>query len=391
MPLLLGFFYIKNHPIPQDAVDGIFELVSPRISVIVSCLVHGIICPRSSKGRVCREGMLDASRPQPRRHFSSLNGAFALTQIPGKAVLRTAAANKVISTIHPSEECGLQTRKLIRVSWPFDQTHIQTTPLKHRRASGQFKDPREAFSINKWPTPTHTATTPLSPILDSARPQIQSFQQHVLAFTRRLLELIALALDVPTDQFASKHDAHAENFDNFELMHYPPVRPDADESKNVPFRISPHTDWGTLTLLFQQSIGGLEVRPPTYTTPQPDLVGEKWTPAPVYNDMVLINIGDMLEFWTAGRLKSTWHRVVPTTQHGGVDRYTYAYFLHPNKDAVLVPIEAMKRDGWVPRYAGIGRTAEEHIHARIRAAHKLPEDDAKVAATANVSPRAVVA
>jgi len=90
--------------------------------------------------------------------------------------------------------------------------------------------------------------------------------------------------------------------------------------------------------------------------------------------MVLINIGDMLEFWTAGRLKSTWHRVVPTALHGAVDRYTFAYFLHPNKDAILVPIEAFKRNGWVPRYAGIGRTAEEHIHARISGVHGLSKD-----------------
>lgn len=154
-------------------------------------------------------------------------------------------------------------------------------------------------------------------------------------------------------------------------MHYPPVtQPSAQiAGQDIKFRISPHTDWGTLTLLFQQSIGGLQVRPPHYTAPELDLDNETWTPAPVFNDMVLINIGDMLEFWTAGALKSTWHRVVPTAAHGGVDRYTFAYFLHPNKDAVLVPIEAMKRDGWVPRYAGIGRTAQEHIHARITGVH----------------------
>ena len=77
----------------------------------------------------------------------------------------------------------------------------------------------------------------------------------------------------------------------------------------------------------------------------------------------------MLEFWTAGRLKSTWHRVVPTPEHGGVDRYTFAYFLHPNKDAVLTPIAELHREGWVPRYEGVGRTAEQHIRARIAKVH----------------------
>ena len=83
--------------------------------------------------------------------------------------------------------------------------------------------------------------------------------------------------------------------------------------------------------------------------------------------MILINIGDMLEFWTAGLLKSTWHRVVPTAQYGSVDRYTFAYFLHPNKDTVLKPIVSLvPREGWTSRYEGGGRTAEQHIHARIK-------------------------
>ena len=167
-------------------------------------------------------------------------------------------------------------------------------------------------------------------------------------------------------------------------MHYPPLlKPGpSDEGSEggeagsvATFRISPHTDWGTLTLLFQESVGGLEVRPPRYTSPSLSLDNETWTPAPVHNDMILINIGDMLEFWTAGRLKSTWHRVVPTAAEGGLDRYTFAYFVHPNRDAVLVPIEGMMRKGWVPRYEGIGRTAEEHIYARIAGVHGLGKEN----------------
>ncbi|KIW18735.1 hypothetical protein PV08_03024 [Exophiala spinifera] len=299
-----GFFYVKNHPIPQDAVDGMFDLE--------------------------------------------------------KSFFAQPLETKLQAPYIPARNAGFK-------------------PASSNGAYGSFKDPREAFSINKWPTAAHASTAPLSPVLDDAREQIQSFQKQVQSFTGRLLELIAVALGLPRDQFTAQHDPGAVNFDNFELMHYPPVAPSSTPAGgrdgDVKFRISPHTDWGTLTLLFQKSIGGLQVRPPHYTAPELDLDGEIWTSAPVFNDMVLINIGDMLEFWTAGALKSTWHRVVPTAAHGGVDRYTFAYFLHPNKDAVLVPIEAMKRDGWVPRYAGIGRTAEEHIHARIAGVHGKKQED----------------
>ena len=69
------------------------------------------------------------------------------------------------------------------------------------------------------------------------------------------------------------------------------------------------------------------------------------------------------------KLKSTWHHVVPTAAEGGLDRHTFAYFLHPDKECVLVPMRGMGKEGWTPRYKGKGRTAEEHIHARIRAVH----------------------
>jgi isopenicillin N synthase-like dioxygenase len=255
------------------------------------------------------------------------------------------------------------------------------------RADGKFTDPREAISINKWPAKAHVVDAVLPPILSSpeSRAQIHAFQQQVQSFTAELLELIALALDLPKGTFTRYHAPSKENFDNFELMHYPPVTSSSDTATSA-YRISPHTDWGTLTLLFQSSVGGLEVRPPHYTSPAPSFTTETWTSAPAYNDKILINIGDMLEFWTAGKLKSTWHRVVPTASEGGVDRYTFAYFLHPDRDRVLAPIPdlAGTREGeWIPRYEGVGRTAEEHIHARIQAVHGVKQEQvATVAARA---------
>ncbi|KIW33014.1 hypothetical protein, variant [Cladophialophora immunda] len=290
-----GFFYVKNHPIPQEAIEGIFDL--------------------------------------EKRFFAQ------------------PLETKLEAPYIASKNAGYK-------------------PASSYGADARFTDPREAISINKWPTIGHATAAPLPPILSDARQQILSFQQEVRLFTKQLLELIALALDLPRATFARYHGPDKENFDNFELMHYPPVTPGSDTSQGIPaFRISPHTDWGTLTLLFQTTIGGLEVRPPKYTSPDLSLDTETWMPAPARPDLVLVNIGDMLEFWTAGKLKSTWHRVVPTATEGGLDRYTFAYFLHPEKDAVLVPMQGMEKQGWVPRYAGAGRTAEEHIHARIETVH----------------------
>jgi isopenicillin N synthase-like dioxygenase len=213
---------------------------------------------------------------------------------------------------------------------------------------------------------------------------IKSFQEELHSFALKLLECLAIALGLPKTQFTSQHNRGLPNFDNFELMHYPALPPQCVQEMPR-HRISPHTDWGSITLLFQQDIGGLQVRPPHYTSPtlSPD---EMWTDAPVFNDMVLVNIGDMMEFWTAGKFKSTWHRVTSNTvsnpQHGRIDRYCFAYFLHPNKDAVLIPIEGLRPEGgWQSRYEGTGRSAEEHIMARINGVHGTRAELAERSAT----------
>jgi len=225
--------------------------------------------------------------------------------------------------------------------------------------------------MNKYPDDRALLSTNLPPILTDHRPQIASFQRQCHAFASQLLELISLALDLPSETFTSRHQFQMQNFDNFEIMHYPPLQPiEAESPEAAMYRLAPHTDWGTITLLFmnsQKPIPGLEVRPPSYTSPTLSLDVEKWTPAPPIPGAILINIADMLEFWSAGRLKSTWHRVVPPPlEFTGLGRYSIAYFLHPDKRAVLEPIKSLERDEWTPRYEGRGRTAEEHIHARIR-------------------------
>jgi isopenicillin N synthase-like dioxygenase len=246
-------------------------------------------------------------------------------------------------------------------------------------------DPREAFSIQKWVNAHAAEATTLPPILSENRTMIKRFQEELHSFALKLLECIALALDLPQTQFTSQHNRTLPNFDNFELTHYPALSLESVEEMPS-HRISPHTDWGSITLLLQQEVGGLQVRPPHYVSPtlSPD---EVWTNAPVFNDMVLVNIGDMMEFWTAGKLKSTWHRVTSNTisnpEHGRTDRYCFAYFLHPNKDAILVPIESLRsEENWQSRYEGTGRSAEEHIRARINGVHGTREELVMTSATA---------
>ena len=126
---------------------------------------------------------------------------------------------------------------------------------------------------------------------------------------------------------------------------------------------------GSLTLLFQRpSQPGLEILTPSST----------WSPVPVYppgteDDSfppILVNIGDLLSYWTNGLLKSTVHRVV-FPANSEKDRYSIAYFCHPVDNAPLVPVPSDLVVGNSSGKAGHGEvlTAAEHLQKRLAATY----------------------
>jgi isopenicillin N synthase-like dioxygenase len=109
-----------------------------------------------------------------------------------------------------------------------------------------------------------------------------------------------------------------------------------------------------------------------------------WTPVPVFppgteNDPsppILVNIGDLLSYWTNNLFKSTVHRVVfpKEGKEGGEDRYSIAYFGHPASSTIItsVPSEMVKAlesvNGGVA--TGVNAiTAGEHLMSRLRATY----------------------
>ena len=95
-----------------------------------------------------------------------------------------------------------------------------------------------------------------------------------------------------------------------------------------------HTDYGCVTVLAQDSVGGLKVQ----------TRGGEWVDATPIPNTFVVNIGDTLQFWTGGRFRSTPHRVPPTTR----DRYSTAMFLQPHVDARLTPLDGSTPTGKVP-------------------------------------------
>jgi isopenicillin N synthase-like dioxygenase len=106
------------------------------------------------------------------------------------------------------------------------------------------------------------------------------------------------------------------------MFHYLP-------SRNQPNEIccGEHTDYGMLTILMQDDVGGLEVRSDD----------GKWIPAPPIPGTFVINLGDMLEVWTNGSYKATTHQV--RKSKSGRDRISVAYFFNPRFECVVSPLE----------------------------------------------------
>jgi isopenicillin N synthase-like dioxygenase len=122
----------------------------------------------------------------------------------------------------------------------------------------------------------------------------------------------------------------------FRIFHYPPL-PNGDERWSV----GEHTDYGLITILYQDSSGGLAVRGP-----------HGWIDVPPIPDAFVVNLGDMLERMTQGRYKSTPHRVRNTHGH---DRLSFPLFLDPAWDAEVLPVPvdgASARDDHSERWDG---------------------------------------
>jgi isopenicillin N synthase-like dioxygenase len=160
--------------------------------------------------------------------------------------------------------------------------------------------------------------TPWPQLSDSAD---QQFKQTMLSFHKKCLNLslsilhaILLSLDIadPTlfdDKFKSEQNTILR------LLHYPPMpqpRPDNQ------LRCAEHTDYGAVSFLFQDSVGGLEIK----------TLQNKWLPAPPIQNTILVNLGDCIEMWTHGFLRASPHRVVNTDliEKKRLARYSTAFF-----------------------------------------------------------------
>ncbi|RAL13958.1 putative oxidoreductase, 2OG-Fe(II) oxygenase family [Aspergillus homomorphus CBS 101889] len=306
--------------------------------------------------------------------------------------------------------------------------HVETLDPEHQR-TGDFK---EAFNFGEFIN--HKAQQPLPPALAPHETEIAHFADLCQKTCTRVLTLLALGLGIPPTFFTERHDPQTGPTGSIlRYLYYPSLNSPATSAYNhtQDVRAGAHSDYGSITLLFQRpGQSGLEILTPEGS----------WAPVPVQPVMpsdskqdanlnkdetpnenagqeefifppILINIGDLLSYWTDGLLKSTVHRVVfplaeqrqqQQQQQGqnARDRYSIVFFCHPMDRTELVPVPSEIVREFRERRKGAGAgaggnndalkvgfgggagglepgkralTAHEHLMARLEATYRFDE------------------
>ncbi len=187
------------------------------------------------------------------------------------------------------------------------------------------------------PRPLHGAN--LFPDVPEFREAVMEYMAAVTKLSHQLMRLISLSLGLDKDYFQKNYTTDPTLL--FRIFHYPPSTPE-----NVithPWGVGTHTDYGLLTVLKQDDCGGLEVK-----------AKSGWMAVPPIPNTFVCNIGDMLDYLTQGRYRSTPHRVRNTS---GRERYSYPFFFDPGFNAPILPL---------PNLSGLpDRMSERWDHADL--------------------------
>ncbi len=283
-----GFFYVVGHGVPAAQVATMFELARALFEL-----------PQAQKDE------LSLHRSPAMRGYEAI----------GSQTLDAAS----LPDLKESFYCGLD----YAVDHPYVRRGYQS------------------YGCNQWPA-----------ALPALQPACEAYVGAMCALSRRLMQLVALALGEPESTF---DHAHANPMVTLRLLRYPPHPEGADERL---WGAGAHTDWGAVTVLAQDGHGGLEVQLPDGA----------WIAAPPIEGSFVVNLGDMMPRWTNGRFRSNPHRV-RNVASGGRPRFSIPFFYNPDYLTRVEPLPGCVDAAHPPRFAPC--TVGEHLHERYLTTYGL--------------------
>jgi isopenicillin N synthase-like dioxygenase len=283
-----GFFYVRHHGVDAAMVERQFDITRRLMAL-----------------------------PIERREALSIQHSPIMRGYEGLGAQTLDAAMK--PDLKESFYCGMD--------WPADHPYV--------------KAGYQTYGPSQWPAE-----------LPDVRAHCEAYIDAMNALSLRLMQLMALSLDLPEDYFdAACHDPMV----TLRMVRYPAHPEGADERT---FGAGAHTDWGAVTILAQDAHGGLEVQMPDGS----------WVAATPMDDTFVVNLGDMIPRWTNGLYQSNPHRV-RNLYSGGEARYSIPFFYEPEYLARIVPVPGTVPAGEAPRYTPC--TAGEHLEEMYRKTYGL--------------------
>jgi isopenicillin N synthase-like dioxygenase len=185
------------------------------------------------------------------------------------------------------------------------------------------------------------------------REAMQLYYDRMVLLGRTITRAFALALALPEDFFEPMLKVPMTTLGP---LHYPPQSGRITQAR---LGAGAHTDFGCLTILAQDEVGGLQVR---------NAAG-RWIDAPPIPRTFVVNIGDMMERWTNGLFASTLHRVINAS---GRERYSMPFFFDPSFDADLTVLPTCTGPGNPPRWPPT--TGGQHLLDMISATFDYHRD-----------------
>jgi len=234
-----------------------------------------------------------------------------------------------------------------------DCHHGYETMQAQTMVAGALPDLKEGFYIGNEVGPDHPhvragyfnqGPNQWPAALPAFRPAMEAYFAALANLASRLMGAMARSLGLAADHFAP---FCADAMCALRLLHYPPQPPNPRPGEHG---CGEHTDWGCLTLLWQDEAGGLQVRN-----------GAGWIDAPPIPGTFVVNIGDMFARWTNDRYRSTMHRVV---NRSGRDRYSMPFFFEGNPGHKVSAVAGCVLPGEAPRYEAI--TVSDHLAEMYR-------------------------
>lgn len=204
-----------------------------------------------------------------------------------------------------------------------------------------FTGDKSSIIINQWPAGQ-----------DKFRETVLEFYQDCSKVAHTILQAFAIALQLPESFFILNH---TDQNHTLRLLHYPALNQPPLPGQ---VRAGEHTDYGSITLLFQDEVGGLEVC----------TADGEWIAAPSIPGTIVVNTGDLMQRWTNHIFCSTKHRVmVPADGRKERSRYSIAFFCHPNNDTQISCLESCQNADFPQLYPPI--SAGDYLLSRLQATY----------------------